>query len=229
MKTNFLLFAIIIVTISSCSTSYKTGQTPDDVYYSPARYDYDSARTERRDNTSYDNSEDREIRRRVYNRRNRRYDERYDDRYNPYGYNYPYGGTYPPVYTNPKYGNTPNTSQPRKTLGGYSPTPTSDSDTYRSGKPGSTGSTPARIFGNSNNSSPDNKSGLGNFIKRVFSSDGSSNNGSIYNSNSSSPSRTFNTDRYNTNSSNNSNSTNNTKTSTPETKTSSGSVPVRKF
>ncbi|MBA3674700.1 MAG: hypothetical protein H0W75_07045 [Chitinophagaceae bacterium] len=231
MKTNFLLFAIIIATISSCSTSYKTGQTPDDVYYSPARYDYDSVRTERRDNTVYDNSEDREIRRRVYNRRNRRYDDTYERSNYPYGNNnYPYGNNYPPVYTNPKYGTTPNTSQPRKTnLGGYSTTTATDSVSYRSGKPGSTGSTPLRTFGNSNNSSSDNKSGLGSFIKRVFSSDGSYNNGSIYNSNSSSPSRTFNTGSNNANSSNNSNNTNNNKTSTPETKTNSSSVPVRKF
>lgn len=225
MKINFLLLVIIIATISSCSTSYKTGQTPDDVYYSPARFDYDSVRTDRReeDNTVNDNSEDREIRRRVYNRQNRRYDDRYDRN------NYPYGNNYPPVYTNPKYGSTPNSSQPRKTnLGGYSPTLSNDSGTNRSGKLNNTSPTPVRTFGNSNTSSSDNRSGLGSFIKRIFSSDGSTNNGSIYNSNSSSPSRTFNTGSNDANSSNNTN-TNNTKTSTPNTKTNSSSVPVRKF
>ena len=35
MKTRFLLFAISATVFSSCSTLYKSGQTPDDVYFSP--------------------------------------------------------------------------------------------------------------------------------------------------------------------------------------------------
>lgn len=37
MKTKLLLLAVSAAAFSSCSTMYKTGQTPDDVYYSPAR------------------------------------------------------------------------------------------------------------------------------------------------------------------------------------------------
>ena len=37
MKSAILLLALSAVTFSNCTTAYKTGQTPDDVYYSPAR------------------------------------------------------------------------------------------------------------------------------------------------------------------------------------------------
>jgi hypothetical protein len=36
MKTRLLLISSAVLTLASCST-YKAGQTPDDVYYSPAR------------------------------------------------------------------------------------------------------------------------------------------------------------------------------------------------
>lgn len=37
MNTKFLLLALCVAALSSCSTAYKMGQTPDDVYFSPAR------------------------------------------------------------------------------------------------------------------------------------------------------------------------------------------------
>jgi len=37
MKARILLLAAGIATLTSCTSLYKTGQTPDDVYYSPAR------------------------------------------------------------------------------------------------------------------------------------------------------------------------------------------------
>jgi hypothetical protein len=37
MKTRILLLAISAAFLSSCGTMYKSGQTPDDVYYSPGR------------------------------------------------------------------------------------------------------------------------------------------------------------------------------------------------
>jgi hypothetical protein len=36
MKIKYLLFVCSIAVFSSCSTAYRSGQTPDDVYYSPA-------------------------------------------------------------------------------------------------------------------------------------------------------------------------------------------------
>ncbi len=37
MNTRFLLLALSVAAFSSCSSVYKSGQTPDDVYYSPAK------------------------------------------------------------------------------------------------------------------------------------------------------------------------------------------------
>ncbi len=37
MNTRILLLALSVAALSSCSSVYKSGQTPDDVYYSPAR------------------------------------------------------------------------------------------------------------------------------------------------------------------------------------------------
>ena len=37
MKRQILLLAITAAALSSCTTAYKTGQTPDDVYFSPTR------------------------------------------------------------------------------------------------------------------------------------------------------------------------------------------------
>ncbi|MEO8853190.1 MAG: hypothetical protein ABI359_05395 [Ginsengibacter sp.] len=36
MKINYLLIIATVASLSSCSTAYRSGQTPDDVYYSPA-------------------------------------------------------------------------------------------------------------------------------------------------------------------------------------------------
>jgi len=235
MKINFLLIAIIIATISSCSTSYKTGQTPDDVYYSPARYEYDSVRTEREDNAVYENSEDREIRRRVHNRRYRRYDDRYDYPYDTYN-NYPYGyNRYPPVYGNPKLGAPQNTTQPRKTnLGAYQPNPSANdsSGSYnpKLGRVNNTGTNnPVRTFGNPPNSSSSNGSGVGNFIRKVFT--GNNNTYNSGSSNNSSPARTFERssppEKINNNSSNNSGSSNSSSSSSDNK--SGGSAPVRRF
>ena len=241
MKINFLLLAVLIITISSCSTAYKTTQTPDDVYYSPLHLQYDSVKTDRnkyseRDNTVYENSEDREMRRRVHNRRYRRYDDGYDY---PYGSSYPYGGNYPygnnyPVYRNPKYGTSANAQQPRKTnLGAYKPnTGTQDSAVIFNPKMGSqnTGATtsPVRTFDKPARST--NGSAVGNFIRKFTSPENNSEN--IYrpdNSNNSSPSRTFERSNNNNNSNNNSNNSSNNSSTNSSSSGSSTSAPVRTF
>ena len=237
MKINFLLAALATTTIMSCSTSYKTGQTPDDVYYSPARLQTDNVRRDDdnkkvRDNSVYTTPDDRYIRRRVHNQRYRRYDDRYDY---PYGYSNGYNNGYP-VYTNPKTNTTQNTSQPRKTnLGAYSPnTTTPDSvKSYnpKSGNINTSPTNPVRTFG-SGNSSTNNGSALGNLIRRIFNGDSNSNNNNYNNSNNNynnsnsnnSSSRTF--ERSNNNNSNNNNNNSNTK-SAPAT--NSTSAPVRTF
>ena len=233
MKINFLLLAIITAAITSCSTSYKTGQTPDDVYYSPARLQTDEVRRDREENNTVDNTvytspEDREIRRRVHNRRYRRYDDRYNY---PYGYN-------GPVYGNPKYGTTQNTSEPRKTnLGAYAPNSTvPDSATTTNpkfGKINTAGTTtnPTRTFNNGNSSSTNKGTVVGNAIRKIFSTDNSNYN---YNNNSnnsnSSPSRTFDNSNNNSSSNNSNNSrSSSTSTTTTPSSSSSTSAPVRTF
>lgn len=225
MKKDFLLFIIIAVIITSCSTAYKTGQTPDDVYYSPARiqtYEVRNDRDIRDDNTVYTNSDDREIRRRIRHRRYRQYDD---------GYNYPYG-YYGTVYGNPKYGTTQHTSEPRKTnLGAYTPNssaPDSVKINPKTGKFANTTTTsPVRTFANPGSSN--NGTGVGNAIRRILNGANSSNNGNYNrpnnsNNSNSTPARTFDTrSSSNNNSSNNSNS----KSSSSENKSSS--APVRTF
>src|SRR6185369_604690 len=90
MKSSLLLLAFAALVFSSCTSAYKTGQTPDDVYYSPARPQEEYVQVEKKD--------DREYRGESY------YEDRYlhmkasnpylwsqlDDYYynNPYAYNY---------------------------------------------------------------------------------------------------------------------------------------------
>lgn len=102
MKTIHLLLLGLIVIFSSCSTAYRTGQTPDDVYYSPAPAQDAYIRTDNQDekdsyaNNSTYNNEDMGIRRGIK-------DSRYRNNvsinlgygYNPYGYNsYGYNNPY---------------------------------------------------------------------------------------------------------------------------------------
>ena len=99
MNTKLLLIAVAVVSLSSCSSVYKSGQTPDDVYYSPVRM-YDEAdvkketrREEPRNYYSY--SEQSQIRLGINNPRWRYLD---DYSYTPYLYGYNYGYYYNPYY-----------------------------------------------------------------------------------------------------------------------------------
>jgi hypothetical protein len=59
MKTKHLLLIGIIVVLSSCSAVYRTSQTPDDVYYSPAPPQNDYVHTDNqqdRDSYGYNNN-----------------------------------------------------------------------------------------------------------------------------------------------------------------------------
>lgn len=58
MKSKILLLALIVAALSSCTTAYKTGQTPDDVYYSPTRPRDEYVRTEKEDDRQYRNNDD---------------------------------------------------------------------------------------------------------------------------------------------------------------------------
>ncbi|MCP9751472.1 hypothetical protein [Ferruginibacter sp. HRS2-29] len=101
MKIKLLLLAFSAAALASCSTAYKSGQTPDDVYYSPERPVEKVTEYVRRDADvrRYD-FEEREIRMAAYDRRwrnlNTNYD--YDYYYSPYQYGYSYGYYYNPYY-----------------------------------------------------------------------------------------------------------------------------------
>ncbi len=110
MNTKLLLLAFSVAAISSCSTAYKSGQTPDDVYYSPAKFeenkDKDDKEEERNDQAQQ-TTEDRRIRQTVRDRRWRVFDnDDYTFNNSPYNHwncnqnNYGY-------YYNPKYYPTP--------------------------------------------------------------------------------------------------------------------------
>ena len=93
MKTKHLLLLVLIAVFSSCSTAYKTGQTPDDVYYSPAPPTNDYVRTDNqqdRDRYAYNNtynSEDIAIRRGISDPRYRsNISLDFGFGYNPYDY-----------------------------------------------------------------------------------------------------------------------------------------------
>jgi hypothetical protein len=106
MKRQILLLAITAAALSSCTTAYKTGQTPDDVYFSPTRPQDEYVRVEERDEPSqYDDDyyDDRYLRMKVQNRTQWAYlDDWYA--YDRYGYraNFYYGSYYNP-YTSWNY------------------------------------------------------------------------------------------------------------------------------
>ncbi len=205
MKSTILLLAVFAAALSSCTTAYKTGQTPDDVYFSPARPQDEYVQVEKEDNTrKYRNDDeyydDRYLRMKVHNRTRWNdlddwYDyERYGIRGNYYygTYNNPYNSWnyyYNPycynnynrsiIVINPKYiSNTTTSVKPRNfSLNSYSNSNFSNTNNNSRQTNRSVISRPA--YNNSNS--------LSNTLKQVFS--GSNSNSS--NSSNNSSSRTY--------------------------------------
>ena len=71
MKLIILLLPVSLALLSGCTTAYKTGQTPDDVYYSPTREREAYASTEENEEQRYSDEyyEDRYLRMKVRNQR----------------------------------------------------------------------------------------------------------------------------------------------------------------
>jgi hypothetical protein len=109
MKRQILLLAITAAALSSCTTAYKTAQTPDDVYFSPARPQDEYVRVEEKDEYRYDDDyyDDRYLRMKVQNRTRWNYlDDWYS--YDRYGYRYnSYYGSYYNPYTSWNYYHNP--------------------------------------------------------------------------------------------------------------------------
>lgn len=101
MNIRTLLLAFAAFTFISCSSTYKNTQTPDDVYYSPART---IKKDKRQDEVKRYDPEEREIRMSVYDSRWRTLNNRYNYGYNlsPYDFDYGYN-SYNPYYNT--YGN----------------------------------------------------------------------------------------------------------------------------
>ena len=124
MKPAILLLAVSVAAMTGCNTAYKSGQTPDDVYFSPTLPKDEYVRVEKQDDRRYSNDEnfdDRYLRMKVQNRYRWSmlddtyyYDNRYTYSYNswnnPWNQNYLWNYYYNPycssccTYVNPKNG-----------------------------------------------------------------------------------------------------------------------------
>lgn len=106
MKLFILAAALLgIMLLSSCSSMYRSGQTPDDVYYSPGRSTGDVASNRsNRDEYSYVNPDDNYLRQKVQNRSRW---STIDDADYWYSYNRPYSNfSYGyNAFNSPLYGN----------------------------------------------------------------------------------------------------------------------------
>jgi hypothetical protein len=103
MKSVLPLLSAVVL-FASCTTAYKSGQTPDDVYYSPARPQAEYVAVEKNDDRRYRNDDyystedERYLRYKVRNRSRWSYlDDYYSD---PYAYRYDRYRSYSPYYSN---------------------------------------------------------------------------------------------------------------------------------
>src|SRR4249919_374185 len=98
MNSKIALLAISVAALSSCSSAYRTGQTPDDVYFSPNRTYVAKAQVKQEEvKKTADYYEDREIRMSILSPRWRSFDYDYYN-YTPYNYGFNYGYYYNPYY-----------------------------------------------------------------------------------------------------------------------------------
>ena len=196
MNAKILLIAFSAAAFSSCSTAYKSGQTPDDVYYSPVRM-VDETRNNKRDETTTQQSspDEARIRMQIRDHRWRDLDNDYDYGYNYspyyyscYGYNN-YGYYYNPYYcSRPLYypnvvAVSPINHTPRMVnLNTYKNYAVATATNPKTGV--TTTQTTSRQYNNSNNSS----SRFGNILRQVFTPNPNTNS---YTPSSSNNSRTY--------------------------------------
>lgn len=88
MQSKILLFALSVAAFSSCSTAYKTGQTPDDVYYSPVKVVEERKETKREEQRYEKTNNDYEITMSIRDRRWRNFRDDYEYDNSPYNYCY---------------------------------------------------------------------------------------------------------------------------------------------
>ena len=200
MKSQILLLALIVAALSSCTTAYKTGQTPDDVYFFPVRPQDEYVQTERRDDRSYQSREeyydDRYLRMRMNNRLRWSslddyyyYGNRYDySYYNSYNWNNPWSpSSYWNNHYNPYYQSyvivtpkSPVFNHPRTVnLNTYNNNMLTNSNYSNPTHPTSSG---PRVLVNPTNNRNNGSSNAGSFLRNVFNNSNSSGNNSSSNS-----------------------------------------------
>jgi hypothetical protein len=212
MKLKILLVALSAAAISSCSTAYKSGQTPDDVYYSPVRNVEEDSRVEaKKEPEKAYVYNDRQIRMATYDRRWRDFDDDYNCHYDPYHYGYNYGYYYNPYYypspvyiSGVKFTNPKNTVPRMTNLGSYN----YSNMVVVNPKTGSTRRIMSeRPYNNRNNSD--------NFIRRIITPTDNSNNTNSNSTNTENNTRTY-TPSSNNSSSNSSSGSSGTPVSRPK-------------
>ena len=169
MYARILLITLSVAAFSSCSTAYKSGQTPDDVYYSPVKY-VDEKQNNNQDEAKKEDKQDVTIRMSTRDRRWREFDDDYRYNNSPYHYctcncnnnGYYYNPYYSPwplysTYTTP-VNKTPRTAN----LNTYNNTNSRPAVDPKTGSVTNT-RTASTQYNNSN------RSGLGNLLREVFS------------------------------------------------------------
>jgi len=238
MKHKILPIISAVLILSSCSTAYKSTQTPDDVYYSPATgvEEKETAKTNKQ-NDRYENyvssNDDRYLRMKVHNYRvwsaiddySYWYDSRYDfsscapsrfDMWNRYAYGYNYNYYNGNIFYRGGW------------YGSYRPSPVNYVIGYKNPKTtiGSNSGSYLTAYKNTNynnsnynynlksgyNNSNNTGGSFGSLVRQVFSSSSSNNSSTSSNTSWDRPARTF-TPSTNTSSSS---------TSTPATSSSAG-------
>ena len=167
MNLKIFLLALSAIAMSSCSTIYKNGQTPDDVYYSPSRAATDVSQNKKEETyTPRRQYADRQIVMGIYDPRWRYFEDDYDYRYDPYHYGYTYGYYYNPYYypspvyiSGASFVNPKNTTPRMTNLGSYN----YSNMVVVNQKPGSTTLIrSARAYNNTNTTQTNN------FIRRII-------------------------------------------------------------
>lgn len=206
MRSAILLLVLSGAVLSSCTSAYKTGQTPDDVYFSPTRQHDEYVTMKDKDDRKYQSDDeyydDAYLHMKVHNRvmwsdlddyyfYNPRFSYSYYNwnnpwspsaywnyYYNPYCSPVMYTGYSKVVYNHPRVFNL-NTYNGNQLINNNYTNPKTGSF---SGYNGSSGN--PRIIKGYTPSSSNSNSGAGNFLRNIFNGSGNSNSSSTPSSSS---------------------------------------------
>jgi len=216
MRSSILLLVLSAAVLGGCTSAYKTGQTPDDVYYSPERQHDEYVRVKENNDRRYQGDDeyydDRYLRMKVHNRvmwsdlddyyfYNPRYSYSY---YNSLNWNNPWSPytywnySYNPYCSHQLFYSTPSKvayNHPRMfNLNTYNSTQltnnnyTNPKGSVDNNNYNNNNNRPVRIIGTNSNSNnySNSNSNAGNFLRNIFNGSGNSNNSSSGSSNNTS-------------------------------------------